>query len=238
MANLRLRDSIAAEAARLILRGQETEYPTARKRAARWLSRKKIVYDDMPTNVEIENKIYAISGLFADGYIPRNYHQHDSVAEHIYHPDTFSALRMLLKRLDKVPLDPSKHPEGNALYHSLQVFELGLAAQPYDEEFLLACLLHDVGLGVDRKNSVHAAIETLKGMVTDRTLFLIENRSAAFEFLQTGKISRSLRRSEHFEELTLLARCDRDGRVPGAKVGTLDEALEYIAGLSAAWDDA
>ena len=238
MSKPKLRDSIAAEAARLILRGQETEYPAARKCAARWLSRKKVSPDDMPTNAEIENEIYALSGLFADGYAPRNNHRQFADTEHAYHPDTFSALRMMLERLDNVTRDPSEHPEGDVLYHSLQVYELGLAERPYDEEFLLACLLHDVGLGIDRRNPVRAAVETLKGMVTDRTLFLIENRPAALEFLQNGKIPRSLRRSEHFEELVQLARCDRDGRVRGEKVGTIDEALDYIDGLGAAWDDA
>ena len=37
------------------------------------------------------------------------------------------------------------HPEGDALYHSLQVFDLACEESPYDEDFLLAALLHDVG---------------------------------------------------------------------------------------------
>ena len=40
---------------------------------------------------------------------------------------------------------PEDHPEGDVLYHSLQVFELARQKLPYDEEFLLAALLHDVG---------------------------------------------------------------------------------------------
>ena len=74
-------------------------------------------------------------------------------------------------------------------------------------------------------------------LVTDRTLLLIEHRSTALDFLTTGRIPRSLRRSEHFDDLVHLARCDRDGRVPGAEVSELDEALDYIAGLDSAWDD-
>ena len=41
------------------------------------------------------------------------------------------------------------HPEGDVLYHSLQVFELARDELPYDEEFLLAALLHDVGKAID-----------------------------------------------------------------------------------------
>jgi hypothetical protein len=47
---------------------------------------------------------------------------------------------------------------------------------------------------------------------------------------------RSLRLSEDFDDLVLLARCDRDGRERGAEVRELHEALEYLAGIDATWD--
>ena len=53
---------------------------------------------------------------------------------------------------------PKYHPEGDVLYHSLQVFELARDARPYDEEFLLAALLHDVGKGIDPADHVGAAL--------------------------------------------------------------------------------
>ena len=370
MSRFRLRESIAIEAARLIVRGKESGYATARKRAARWLSRRRLDADDLPSNAEIETQIYALSGLFADENQPaalrgmretaldlmqllepldprvvgcavdgpvtigseivlvlsrgsvedvkarlrqsgihaqerdgarppgidsdapgatlRFHYRYpcevrlpdsafaaglsDSSAdagldaaqlgellresrpaetepvdaddadavggEHEYHPDTFAMLKMLLERLESVRLDSERHPEGDALYHSLQVYELGLEERPYDEEFLLACLLHDAGLAIDRRDPVGAALAALTGLVTPRTCFLIEHRPAAVEYLRSGRIARSLRRSEHFDDLVLLARCDRAGRVAGARVGTVDEALDYIAGLGAAWDDA
>jgi len=45
-------------------------------------------------------------------------------------------------KMHGVEQPPQYHPEGDALYHSLQVFELAREARPYDEEFLLAALLH------------------------------------------------------------------------------------------------
>jgi hypothetical protein len=161
----------------------------------------------------------------------------DDASEDGYHPDTLAMLRVLLARLEEVALDPARHPEGDALYHSLQVYELGRLERPYDEEFLLACLLHDVGLGIDRRDPVPAALSVLQGLLTERTCFLIEHRAEAREYLKTGKLPRSLRRSEHFDDLVLLAQCDLGGRVRGAEVSGVDEALEYVANLESAWDD-
>lgn len=369
MARLKLRDSIATEAARLLLRGTEIQYPAARRRAARWLSRRRLDADDLPTYAEIRSQVYALSGLFPDeqrtadlrrmqssalelmdvlaafapqvhgcavdgpampgaeiaidlwadsvdevvsvlqthGFRPQpnggrepglgegqparlqvHYgypceltirpaepfgppvaptdrppreaidagelrgrlsrsardavgEQRDDVqagtGEHEYHPDAFAMFRMLLERLEQVQLDLGRHPEGDALYHSLQVYELALAERPYDEELLLAALLHDAGLAIDRRNPVPALLDAVGGLLTERTRFLIENLDAARGYLNDGRIARSLRRSEHFEELVLLARCDVEGRVPGAAVSELDEALEEIAGMSTAWDD-
>ena len=41
---------------------------------------------------------------------------------------------------------------------SLQVFELARERRPYDEEFLLAALLHDIGKGLDPADHVAAAL--------------------------------------------------------------------------------
>jgi hypothetical protein len=56
---------------------------------------------------------------------------------------------ILLLPLENVKEAPRYHPEGDALYHILQVFELARSEPPYDEEFLLAALLHDVGKAID-----------------------------------------------------------------------------------------
>ena len=141
---------------------------------------------------------------------------------------------MLLLPLEEVKQSPRYHPEGDVLYHSLQVFELARDQRPYDEEFLLAALLHDIGKGIDPADHVAAGLAALDGLITDRTRFLIENHMLAHDY-QTGKLPPKARRrleaSPDFEDLLLLREVDDAGRVPGAAVGTVDEALDYLKEL-------
>ena len=85
-------------------------------------------------------------------------------------------------RLENVQGSAVYHPEGDVLYHSLQVFELARDRRPYDEEFLLAALLHDVGKGLDRSRHVEAALDVLEGLITERTRFLIEHHMHAHDY--------------------------------------------------------
>lgn len=149
--------------------------------------------------------------------------------------DRFQIYEMLLLPLEKVKESRKYHPEGDALYHSLQVFELARQELPYDEEFLLAALLHDVGKAIDPHEHVAAALEALDGFITPRTAWFIEHHMEAHALLDGTLGVRNWRRleaSEDFEELKLLARCDRDGRVRGADAPDVDEALEYLRELA------
>jgi hypothetical protein len=149
-------------------------------------------------------------------------------------PDRFRVYESLLLPLEHVKQNPRWHPEGDALYHSLQVFEHASNALPYDEEFLLAALLHDIGKAIDPEDHVTAGLEALVGYITDRTGWLIAHHMEAQQLLDGTLGSRAKRRlaeSENYEELLQLARCDRAGRVPGAKAPELDEALDYLRNL-------
>ena len=142
---------------------------------------------------------------------------------------------MLLLPLENVKENPEYHPEGDALYHSLQVFELARIELPYDEEFLLAALLHDVGKAIDRGDHVAAGLEALAGYITPRSAWLIEHHTEG-QCLLDGTLAHAPRRrleaSEDHEELKLLARCDRNGRKPGGEAPDLAEAIEYLRELS------
>lgn len=148
--------------------------------------------------------------------------------------DPYQIYRMLLLPLEAVKQSRKHHPEGDVLYHSLQVFELARAERPYDEEFLLAALLHDIGKGMDPADHVGAALMALEGLITERTKFLIAHHMDAHD-LRTGKLADRLRQklqaAPDFDELMLLRSCDDKGRVPGAVVGTVDEALDYLREL-------
>jgi predicted nucleotidyltransferase len=149
--------------------------------------------------------------------------------------DPYKVFRMILLPLENVQQSAKYHPEGDVLYHLLQVFELAREQRPYDEEFLLAALLHDIGKGIDPHDHVAAALSVLEGLITERTRFLIENHMHALDY-KAGKLGLRLRRvleaSEYFEDLLLLRELDTQGRVPGAIVGTVDEALDYVRELA------
>ncbi len=149
-------------------------------------------------------------------------------------PDPYQMFRMLLLPLENVKQSPVYHPEGDVLYHLLQVFELAKEQRPYDEEFILAALLHDVGKGIDPADHVGAALMALEGLITERTRFFIEHHMHAQEYRAGklgGRLKRELEASPDFEDLMLLRELDDAGRVPGAVVGTVDEALDFLKEL-------
>ena len=148
--------------------------------------------------------------------------------------DPYQLFRMLLLPLEQVKQNAQWHPEGDALYHTLQVFALACAARPWDEEFLLAALLHDVGKGIDRYDHVAAGLQALEGLLTERTAWLIENHMLAHDYRAGSlgaKACKRLEASDDFEDLMLLHEVDMGGRVPGATVGTVDEAIAFLREL-------
>src|SRR5262249_6124191 len=134
---------------------------------------------DLPSDTEVREELIALSReararppLSVEMPEPDPYLGLAPLADHV---DPLATYRMRLDPLEEIKQNPKFHPEGDALYHSLQVFHLARDAHPYDEEFLLAGLLHDVGMAIDPQDHVQAAVEALRGTVTDRTLWLIEH---------------------------------------------------------------
>jgi predicted HD phosphohydrolase len=151
------------------------------------------------------------------------------------HMDRFDLYRLLLVSLEEVKQNPTYHPEGDALYHSLQVFGLAQYQRGYDEEFLLAALLHDVGKAIDPADHVGAGLAALEGTITPRTEFLIAHHMEAHA-VRDGTLGHRakerLAASEDFDDLMLLSELDHAGRRRGVQVCGVDEAIGFIRSLA------
>jgi hypothetical protein len=251
-ASNRLRSQIAAEAARRIYptispkdegsaegwldAASEGELYTAKRKAAAVLGH-RIRPGDLPSDDEVREQLVLLwrGAIGGAEEAPEDQEEEATgvvaMADHI---DRFAIFKMRLEPLESVKQNPRYHPEGDALYHSLQVFELARDIRPYDEDFLLAALLHDVGKAIDPHEHVRAGVESLRGAVTERTLWLVEHHMDLLTLRERGLSARERREiegSELFEDLKLLREVDDAGRVPGQPVETLDEALAYIRGL-------
>ncbi len=142
-------------------------------------------------------------------------------------------LRLLLTPLEHVMQSRAYHPEGDALYHSLQVFELARVERDWDIEFCAAALLHDVGKAIDPMDHVTAGVDALRSLVSDRTLTLVGYHMDAHAYRDGTLGARARRRLEalaDFEDLLLLSELDKAGRRRGVTVCTVDEALAWLNG--------
>jgi hypothetical protein len=247
MSTDRLRRRVAFEAAKLIYAHEETQYGRARIKAARRLASGEIRADDLPCHREIRRCIQTIARtnraeqeqlltqVSADRALGRPTEAGEDTV------DRFRTYELLLLPLEHVLQSPEDHPEGDVLYHSLQVFELARQTLPYDEEFLLAALLHDVGKAIDRRDHVAAGLEALEDTISPRTAWLIEHHVEAL-LLRGGTLGMRLRRrleaAEDFDELMLLADCDRQGRAVGAPAPDVRGALHYVRDLAEACGEA
>jgi hypothetical protein len=149
--------------------------------------------------------------------------------------DRFQIYYVLMLPLENVKQSPIHHPEGDVLYHSLQVYDLALDQRPYDEEFLLAALLHDVGKGIDPSDHVGSGLEALQGFITERTAWLIANHMLAHQIHDRSighRQHKQLMGNESYSELLLLGECDRAGRACGVPTTDLEEALSYLRNIS------
>ena len=251
----RLRRQIALEAARRLLdafdvarddpipldrlrSAAESDYYAAKRKAAAVLGH-RVRPGDLPSDDEVRDQLGVLQRLRTgdegeDDEPPPEPPEGLPVASLAEAVERFAVYRLRLLPLEGVKQDPTTHPEGDALYHSLQVFHLAREARPYDEEFLLAALLHDVGKAMATKDHCAAAVDALRGSVTDRTLWLIAHHmdlvSDRYKALG-AKQRREIDESEYAEDLKLLRECDDAGRATGVVVESLEQALDYIRGL-------
>jgi hypothetical protein len=241
----RVRHQIALEAARRLFAAidptdengllesvTENDFYTAKRQAAAVLGH-RVRPGDLPSDSEVREQVFVLARA-RNAPDPSPEPEAESVPSLADHVDRFAIYRMRLLPLESVKQNARAHPEGDALFHSLQVFELARNTRPYDEEFLLAALLHDVGKAIDPQDPVRAGLGALHGTLTDRSAWLIAHLEDAQPFrLRTldARTRNLIETSEYLDDLMLLRDLDDAGREPGAPVGSVDQALAYVRGL-------
>lgn len=140
-------------------------------------------------------------------------------------PALAGELRSLLVALDGIQQSPRYHPEGDALYHSLQAFDLARRATQ-DRVLWAAALLHDVGKAIQSEDHEEIGADLLDGLVAPRIVWLVRHHLDLLE--EPARTRRRLHGTSELRDLTLLRRCDAGGRSPTALVPSLSEALADI----------
>jgi hypothetical protein len=131
----------------------------------------------------------------------------------------------LLLALDGVRQSPRYHPEGDALYHSLQAFDLARRATA-DRTLWAAALLHDVGKAVSSPDHDAIGADLLDGLVAPRIVWLVRHHLDLLD--APGVTKRRLRGTIALADLQLLRRWDVGGRSPFATVLDPGDALVVL----------
>jgi len=130
-----------------------------------------------------------------------------------------------LEDLDGVWQPPRFHPEGDALTHSLQVFDRALAATR-DPELHTAALLHDIGKSMDIAEHAELGADLLDGVFSERVTRLVRHHMDLLR--RPRQTRRHFANTPFLRDLELLRRLDLAGRVKGARTIRLDHAVELI----------
>lgn len=239
------RRRIAWEAACLLLYRRETEIYRAKLVAGKRICGGWVPRRELPTNQEVQAELARLSSpeacltdpppdlleQYAEELASDTYYLSEERLDCIGRWEQYA---ILLRPLENIRIPPPAHAAVDALFHSLQVFELAAQQSPYDEDFLLAALLHEVGRAIDIRQPVEATLGLLQDDISPRTAWLILNLPEANK-LHLGTIGhrslKRLRESEDYEDLILLAECDRLGGQAQANVRQLEDALDYIASI-------
>lgn len=131
-------------------------------------------------------------------------------------------LLALLLDLDGVQQDPRYHPEGDALFHTLQVFGLALR-ETRDPVLLAAALLHDVGKAHAGPDHDEVGADLLDGLLCPRVVWLVRHH---LDLLRNPRRARH-RRTE-LGALQQLRRWDLGGRQRHARVISPEEAVAHL----------
>jgi hypothetical protein len=155
--------------------------------------------------------------------------------------DRFDKIAALVRPLAAVRLDATRHHAATLLDVTLLSFSYVEKRRPFDEELLTASLLIEAGRVIDRRRAVEAILNAVAGLVTPRTVWLIEMRDTA-----TGYSDGTLgHRARHrlvihadFDDVMLLAEAVRAEETGEIDHMSLDEAVGVLRALDGAYGDA
>ena len=131
----------------------------------------------------------------------------------------------LLSALDGVEQSRKYHPEGDALFHSLQVFALAMR-DTTDRELWAAALFHDVGKAIDGPLHDEVGADLLEGLLPDRAVWLVRHH---LDLLRDPRRTRARYfGTPELLDLERLRRWDLGGRKPNARVVSIESALALL----------
>jgi HD domain len=148
--------------------------------------------------------------------------------------DLFALLLPLLQRLQFVVQEPRFHPEGNALYHSLQVFSLA-EQHSSDPVLLAAALLHDLGKAAPGDDHAYAGATLLQPVACLEVRWLVEHH---LDLLRDPHgTRRRLHGDERLRQLEQLRAWDLAGRRRDVHVPDAERALGTLLepGVAEGW---
>lgn len=137
----------------------------------------------------------------------------------------YQDLLELLYALHGVRQNPRWHPEGDALFHSLQVFNHALK-DTNDCALWAAALLHDVGKAIGGSYHDEHGADLLDGLVSPRIVWLVRHH---LDLVNHPK--KTLHRWHGHRvlcDLRALRKWDVGGRERFAKVMKPEDALDHI----------
>jgi exopolyphosphatase/pppGpp-phosphohydrolase len=131
----------------------------------------------------------------------------------------------LLLGLRGVRQNPRFHPEGDALFHSLQAFDAA-RRETADRSLWAAALLHDVGKAISSPDHDAVGADLLDGLVCPRVVWLVRHHLDLL--VSPAATRRRLKNPRALADLTRLRRWDLGGRSPHATVLSPDDALQIV----------
>ena len=220
------RGRIAAEAARRLVRGGDIR--RSRIGAARRLAREWVPEDELPSSTDVTRELSRQRLVDDDDR---------SGGLMALIGDRFDKIAALVRPLAAVRLDATHHHVATLLDFTLLSFSYVEQRRPFDEELLTASLLVEAGRVIDRRRAIEAILDAADGLVSPRTVWLIEMRNAAIAY-SAGTLGHRARHRlvahADFDDVMLLAEAVRAEDAGEMNHRSLDQAVERLRALSSA----